>query len=144
MPIFQPSMMKSSSSSRALCGGDAGSQTLRCSATSNRCMRWRISTETCVMRHVRTTTTTTHTHNNQPQPQPHTTTQNHKPQTTKKNQQYNLGRLRFDRRGASTHSGELNHALPSRWPKPIPAIPPYVVRTPHLHGAPTTEETVKL
>ena len=33
---------------------------------------------------------------------------------------------------------------PSRRPNPIPAIPPYVVRTPHLHGAPTTEETVKL
>ena len=32
----------------------------------------------------------------------------------------------------------------SRRPNPIPAIPPYVVRTPHLHGAPTTEETVKL
>ena len=43
------------------------------------------------------------------------------------------------------HSGELKHALsPSRRPNPIPAIPPYVVRTPHLHGAPTTEETVKL
>ena len=33
---------------------------------------------------------------------------------------------------------------PSRQPNPIPAIPPCVVRTPHLHGAPTTEETVKL
>ena len=42
------------------------------------------------------------------------------------------------------HSGELKHALsPNRRPNPIPAIPPYVVRTPHLHGAPTTEETVK-
>ena len=26
-------------------------------------------------------------------------------------------------------------SLPSRWPNPIPAFPPYVVRTPHLHGA---------
>ena len=43
------------------------------------------------------------------------------------------------------HSGELKHALPQAGgPNPIPAIPPYVVRTPHLHGAPTTEETVKL
>ena len=42
----------------------------------------------------------------------------------------------------SPNFGELNHALPpSRGPNPIPAIPPYVVRTPHLHGAPTTEET---
>ena len=23
----------------------------------------------------------------------------------------------------------------------VPAIPPYAVKTPHLHGAPTTEET---
>ena len=29
---------------------------------------------------------------------------------------------------------------PSRRPNPIPAIPPYVVRTPHLHGAPTAVE----
>ena len=43
------------------------------------------------------------------------------------------------------HSGELKHALtPSRRPSPIPAFPPHVVRTPHLHGAPTTEETGKL
>ena len=43
------------------------------------------------------------------------------------------------------HSGELKHALTQAGgPNPIPAIPPYVVRTPHLHGAPTTEETVKL
>ena len=43
------------------------------------------------------------------------------------------------------HSGELNHVpLFGRWPNPIPAIPPYVVRTPHLHGAPTTAETVEL
>ena len=33
---------------------------------------------------------------------------------------------------------------PSRRPNPIPAILPYVVRTPHLHGAPTSKETVKL
>ena len=40
------------------------------------------------------------------------------------------------------HSGELNHALtPSGWPYPIPTIPANVVRTPHLCGAPTTEET---
>ena len=32
-PFFQPSMMKSSSSSRAPGGGDAGSLTPRCSAT---------------------------------------------------------------------------------------------------------------
>ena len=33
---------------------------------------------------------------------------------------------------------------PSRWPNPIPAIPPYVGKTPHLHGAPTTEEHLLL
>ena len=35
-------------------------------------------------------------------------------------------------------SGELNHALSQVGG---PAIPPFVVRTSHLHGAPTTEET---
>ena len=30
---------------------------------------------------------------------------------------------------------------PKQAPNPIPAIPPHVVKTPHLHGAPTTEET---
>ena len=60
-------------------------------------------------------------------------------------QQYNLGRLRFYRRGASTPLwGFEACSHPSRRPNPIPAIPPYVIRTPHLHGAPTTEETVKL
>ena len=33
---------------------------------------------------------------------------------------------------------------PSRRSNPIPAIPPFVVTRPHLHGAPTTEETVKI
>ena len=36
VPIFQPSLMKSSSSSRARGGGDAGSQTPRCSVA---CLR---------------------------------------------------------------------------------------------------------
>ena len=45
-------------------------------------------------------------------------------------------------RGASPpRSEELNHPLPSRWPNPTPALPLHVVRTPHLHGAPTTQET---
>ena len=51
---------------------------------------------------------------------------------------------RFNRRGASPLWGVEACSLPSRRPNPIPASPPYVVRTPHLHGAPTTEETVKL
>ena len=60
MPIFQPSMMKSSSSSRARGGGDAGSLTPRCSVTPIRCMRRDvISTKTCHQHLVRTTTTTT-------------------------------------------------------------------------------------
>ena len=54
----------------------------------------------------------------------------------------NLGRLRFNRRGASTPLWRVEScSLPSRWPNPTPAIPPYVVRIPHLHGAPTTEKT---
>ena len=57
----------------------------------------------------------------------------------------NLVRLRFNRRGASTPLwGVEACSHPSRRPNPIPAIPLYVVRTPHLHGEPTTEETVKL
>ena len=44
-------------------------------------------------------------------------------------------RLRFNRRGASTPLwGVEACSPPSRRPNPIPAIPPYVVRTPHLHG----------
>ena len=51
------------------------------------------------------------------------------------------GRLRFNRRGASTPLwGVESCSLPSRRPNPIPPRPPYVVRAPHLHGAPTTEE----
>ena len=66
----------------------------------------------------------------QPQPQQH---------------EYNLGRLRFNRREASTPIlGVEACSFPSRRSNPIPAIPPCVVRTPHLHGAPTTEETFKL
>ena len=48
-----------------------------------------------------------------------------------KQQKYNLGRLRFNRRGASTPLwGVESCSLPGGWPNPIPAIPPYVVRTP--------------
>ena len=43
---------------------------------------------------------------------------------------------------------ELKHALslslPISLPNPIPAIPLHAVKTPHLHGAPTTEETSKV
>ena len=51
MPIFQPSMMKSSSSSRARGGGDAGSQTSRCSVTPIRCMHRRLWTNILVVYH---------------------------------------------------------------------------------------------
>ena len=54
----------------------------------------------------------------------------------------NLERLRFHRRGTSTPLwGVEACSLPKRWPNPIPAIPPSVVRTHHLHGAPAAEET---
>ena len=66
-------------------------------------------------------------------------------QQQQQQQYYNLGRLRFNRRGASTPLwGVEACSPPSRRPNPIPTIPPHVVRTPHLHGAPTTEETFKL
>ena len=40
------------------------------------------------------------------------------------------------------HSGGLKHALlQAGGPTQFPAFPPYVVKTPHLHGAPTTKET---
>ena len=79
----------------------------------------------------------TNNHNNTQQP---TTTHNN---TQHNNTTHNnLGRLRFNRRGASTPLlGVEACSPPSRRSNPIPAIPPYVVKTPHLHGAPTTEET---
>ena len=44
--------------------------------------------------------------------------------------------------GAATPLWGLeSSSLPSGWPNPIPVIPSYFVRTPHLHGAPTTKET---
>ena len=43
------------------------------------------------------------------------------------------------------HSGELKHALTQAGgPTQSQLSRPFVVRTPHLHGAPTTEETGKL
>ena len=40
------------------------------------------------------------------------------------------------------HSGGLKHALlQAGGPTQFPAFPPCVVKTPHLHGAPTTKET---
>ena len=57
-------------------------------------------------------------------------------------QESNLRRLRFNWPGASTPLwGVFSCSLPRRWHDPIPPIPPYVVRTPHLPGAPTREET---
>ena len=57
-------------------------------------------------------------------------------------QQSNLVRLRFNRQGASTPLWEVESwSLPSTWLNPIPANPPFVVRTPQLHGGPTAEET---
>ena len=42
-----------------------------------------------------------------------------------------------------SHSGELTHAL-SQVGGPVPAMSPYVVRTPCLHGATTMEETSRV
>ena len=87
----------------------------------------------------------------QPQPQQQPPQQQQQQQHINNNtqqqqqQKYNLVRLRFNRRGACTPLwGVEACSPPSRRPNPIPALPPYVVRTPHLHGGPTTEETVKL
>ena len=46
-----------------------------------------------------------------------------------------------DRRELPLKMGVEACSLLSRWLNPIPATPPHVVRTPHPHGAPTTEET---
>ena len=49
--------------------------------------------------------------------------------TPTQQQQYNLGTLRFNKRGAPTPLREVEScSLPGRWPDPIPTIPPYVVR----------------
>ena len=75
----------------------------------------------------------------------HTLIASSEQQQQQQQQQYNLERLRFNRRGASTPLwGVEAWSPPSRRPNPIPAIPPHVVRTPHLHAALTTQETVKL
>ena len=92
--------------------------------------------------------TTAHNSTQQPttahnSPQQHTTATQQQHSTTHNNTIWR-GSV-FNRRGASTpHWGVQSCPPPSRRPNPIPAIPPCVVRTPHLHGAPTTEETVKL
>ena len=64
------------------------------------------------------------------------------------NNHFTLGTFRFlpRRCGVAARSlhpttGELQS--PRGCHNPTPAIPPYVVRTPHLHGAPTTEETTQ-
>ena len=74
---------------------------------------------------------------------PHSTRRHH---ATNNNNTIQSGEAPLNRRGASTPLwGVESCSHPSRRPNPIPAIPPYVVRTPHLHGAPTTEEsTVKV
>ena len=72
----------------------------------------------------------------------HTTTTTQQQPQQQRHLKNNLGRLRLNRRGASTPLWRVEAcSLPSRWPNPIQAIPPFVVKTPHLHGAPTTEET---
>ena len=87
------------------------------------------------------------THHKEQEEKQHTPKNNNKNNDThtpkyEQQQQSNLERVRFNRRGGSTPLWRVESwSLPSRWPNPIPAIPPYVVRTPHLHGAPTTEET---
>ena len=60
-PFFQPSMTKSSLSSRARVGGDVESQTPRCSATLIKCIYCGVWKNTCHKSRVRTTTKTTTT-----------------------------------------------------------------------------------
>ena len=86
------------------------------------------------------TNTPIHTQHAHQHTHQHTHTPTHKQK--QQQQQYNLGRLRFNKRGASTPLWRVEACShPSRQPNPIPAIPPCVEKTPHLHGAPTTEET---
>ena len=100
-------------------GGHGGSLTPRCLATCTISLRDCVATHCGVTIHIVLLST-----------------------CPKQQQWFNLGRLRFNRRGTSTPlKGVESCSLPSGWPNPIPAIPPYVVTTPHLHGAPTTEET---
>ena len=71
----------------------------------------------------------------------HDTTRQHTTQPHHNNNN-TIWRLHFYRRGASTQLCRVEScSLPSRWPCQIPATPPYVFKTPHLHGAATTEET---
>ena len=62
--------------------------------------------------------------------------------TNNNNAPFSFETMRLRREEPPPRFGKLNHALaPGKWPNPNPAIPPSVVRTPHLHGAPPTEET---
>ena len=82
--------------------------------------------------------------NNQTTTNQTTTTATHNSNT----QQQHNNNNNNNRRSSVLTGEELHPTLrsllmlsPKRVPNPIPAIPPHVVRTPHLHGAPTTEET---
>ena len=50
--------------------------------------------------------------------------------------------MRFRREGPPPHSGGVEScSVPDTCHNPAPPIRPYVFRTPHVHGAPTTEDT---
>ena len=93
----------------------------------------------------------THTHSTTNQQQTNNQQTNHHQPSRPADQQTNNNHNPIWRGSASTveepppHSGELHHALsPVGGPTHIPAVPPYVVRTPHLHGAPTSGEHFQL
>ena len=55
-----------------------------------------------------------------------------------------LAAMRFNRQELPPHFGGMHScSQPGTCNNPIPAIPPYVIRTPHIHGKPTMEETIK-
>ena len=89
--------------------------------------------------HTRTPThNTQHTTHNTQHPHHHTTT----PPTHHNNNNTIWRGSVLTGEEPPPHSGEEAHALSEvGGPTQPPAIPPHIVKTPHLHGAPTTEET---
>ena len=64
---------------------------------------------------------------------------------------YTMGKFRFNRVTGSFGEGFFPHILGgiTGWPyyrflsSPFPALPPYMVRTKHIHGTRTTEDTTQ-
>ena len=97
----------------------------------------------CCLHVWRQSTTQQQTCNNTTQPATDTPTtqqqqENNNHKNHKKKPQQTTTHNQQQQRRPIIQSGE---APWTSWPNPISVVPPCVVRTPHLHGAPTTEET---